>query len=166
MKKHAALAAALITSIAAAAQAAPVVVEANGIRLSVLVKGANLEVTVRAPTSGWVAVGFNPSNKMKDADFLIGYVKDGKAFARDDFGTGTGSHAEDAKIGGKDNLVSFSGVEKDGVTEVTFVVPRDSGDAKDSKLLAGEHSVILAYSRGDSFAAGHAAVAKAKIVLP
>lgn len=166
MKKLSALAAALFSAAVVVAQAAPVSVEANRIQLSILVKGSNLEITVRAPATGWVAVGFNPSNKMKDADFLIGYVKDGKAFARDDFGTGTGSHAEDAKIGGRNDIVTFSGVEKDGFTEMTFVVPRDSGDAKDSKLLAGEHSVILAYSRGDSFTAMHAAVAKAKIVLP
>jgi hypothetical protein len=161
-----ALAVAALSVFSAWAQNAPVAAEKNGISVSVLIKGDTAEITVSAEVRGWVAVGFNPTNKMKDADILIGYVKNGVAYARDDFGTGTGSHAEDEKIGGKNSIISFSGTESGGRTTMTFVVPRDSGDHKDSKLLPGKHVVILAASNSDSFTGFHSKVGKTEIILP
>jgi hypothetical protein len=150
----------------ASAEEAPVVAEANGIKLSIVFKGDTAEVTVGAAVRGWVAVGFDPSNKMKDANFIIGYVKDGVAHARDDFGVGSTSHAEDVKIGGKNDLISFSGTEVNGYTTMTFVIPRDSGDPKDHSLSAGNHTVILGSSSSDSFTGIHNRVGKASITLP
>ena len=157
---------AAFSALSAGAQSAPVVAERNGISLSVLVKGAEAEITVSADVQGWVAVGFNPSNKMKDANMLIGYVKDGVAHARDDFGTGTGSHADDEKVGGKNSIISFRGSEAGGKTTMTFVVPVDSGDSKDSPLVSGKHTVILAASNSDTFTGIHSKVAKTELVLP
>ena len=155
------------TSVVTFAQTAPVTAEANGITVSVLVKGTNAEVTVSAAYKGWVAVGFDPSSRMKDADFKIGYVKDGVAYARDDFGVSAIGHKEDATIGGKNDLVSFSGTEKDGITTMTFVFPLASGDAKDTPLVSGKtHTVILGASRSDSFTGMHAKVGKVSITMP
>jgi hypothetical protein len=97
---------------------------------------------------------------------LIGYVKDGVAYARDDFGTGTGSHADDEKVGGKNSIISFRGTEANGRTTMTFVVPVNSGDSKDSPLVPGKHTVILAASNSDSFTGFHSKVGKTEIVLP
>ncbi len=149
------------------AQTAPITAEANGITVSILVKGDNAEVTVNAPVAGWVAVGFDPSSRMKDADFKIGYVKDGVAYARDDFGVSNISHKEDAAIGGKNDLVSFSGTEKDGITSMTFVFPLASGDTNDATLNSGAiHTVILGASRSDSFTGLHSKVGKTTIKIP
>lgn len=153
-------------SVSASAADAPIIVVKNGIRLSVLLSGETAEITVRAPVSGWIAVGFDPSKKMKDADLLIGYIKDGKAFARDDFGTGQISHADDTKSGGKASILSYSGTEEGGFTTITFTVARDSGDPKDAKLLAGIHKVILACSNSDNFTGIHAKRATTTIELP
>lgn len=150
----------------ASAQSSPVVAESNGIKLSIVFKGDNAEVTVGAAVKGWVAVGFDPSSRMKDANFLIGYVKDGQAFARDDFGISATSHAPDVKVGGKDNLISFSGTEANGYTTMTFVIPRDSGDSKDHPLSAGQHTVILGASAGDSFTAMHSKIGKVTVTFP
>lgn len=167
-KRTIALVATLAISAAAAlwAAEAPVVAEQNGIRLSVSIKGDTAEVTVSAPGTGWVAVGFNPSNRMKDADFLIGYVKNGVVHVSDDFGVANTAHKPDTEIGGKNDIISYSGSEANGVTTVTFVVPRDSGDPKDAKLGPGQHTVILGYSNSDSFTAFHRKVGKTTIVLP
>jgi hypothetical protein len=113
-----------------------------------------------------VAVGFDPSNKMKDAGIFIGYVKDGVAYARDDFGTSAMSHASDESVGGKSSIISFKGTENDGATTMTFVVPVDSGDPKDAKLSPGQHTVILAASNSDSFTGFHSKVGKTVITLP
>jgi molecular chaperone DnaK (HSP70) len=94
---------------------------------------------------------------MKDANFIIGYVKDGKAVVKDHFGDGENSHAEDAKSGGKDDITNISGKESDGVTEISFTIPRNTGDTYDAVLNPGqEASVMLAYAAGmDSFLTRH-----------
>lgn len=147
-------------------QSAPITAEANGIKVSIVVSADKAEVTVSAAAKGWVAVGFNPTTRMKDANFLIGYVKDGVAYARDDYGVGTGAHQDDEKIGGKNDLISFKGTEVDGVTTMTFVIPRDSGDSKDSKLGPGTHNIIVGMSGSDNFTGFHSKVGKTTITLP
>jgi hypothetical protein len=156
----------LTLGAAAFAQTAPVTAESNGIKLSIVFKGDTAEITVGAPVTGWVAVGFDPSSMMKDANFLIGYVKNGAAVARDDFGVANTAHAEDAKIGGKNDLISFSGTEKDKYTTMTFVIPRDSGDSKDHPLSAGPHTVILGASNSDSLTGIHNKIGKVNVVFP
>ncbi len=157
----------LTLAIGATATAqAPIVAESNGIKLSIVIVGDTAEVTVASKASGWVAVGFNPTKIMANANFLIGYVKDGVAYARDDFGVSPIGHAPDVNVGGKNDLVSFSGTEVDGVTTITFVIPRDSGDPKDSPLKSGKHSVILGSASSDNFTGKHNKVGKATIVIP
>jgi len=162
------LAAALFVQSAAFAQnqAGPILAEANGIGFSLIIRGEQAEVTVSAPATGWVAVGFNPTSRMKDADFKIGYVKDGVAFARDDFGTGSTSHGDDTRIGGTADLISFTGTEKDGKTSVTFIFPLNSKDTKDVSLTKGTHTIILGSSNSDSFTGMHNKIGKTTISVP
>jgi hypothetical protein len=118
----------------------------------------NLLVRVRAPTDGWVAVGFDPTNRMENANIIIGYVSNDTAYIRDDFGTGFTSHAADtsAALGGNSNVTDISGTETGGVTEITFTIPLNSGDSRDRVLVVGQvYSVILAYGTDDSFDAPH-----------
>jgi hypothetical protein len=153
-------------ALAAQSAAAPLVAEANGIKLSIVLKADTAEITVSAKTGGWVAVGFDPASMMKGADILIGYVKDGKAFGRDDTGSSPISHKSDESMGGTSDFVSVAGTEKDGITTLVFTVPRASKDALDKPLTAGKHSVILAYGSADDFSTKHVAKGKAEITIP
>ena len=47
-----------------------------------------VEFTLTAPTTGWVAVGFDASSAMLDADIAIGYVSEGQVFMSDQWGDG------------------------------------------------------------------------------
>ncbi len=158
--------ASVVAGVSLWAQGAPISAESNGIKVSIAIVGPNAEITVSAPYSGWVAVGFDPSRKMADANLLIGYVKDGVAYGRDDFGASQVSHKADKDLGGVDNLISVSGSETDGVTTITFVIPVNSGDSKDVALTKGRHQVILAASRSDNFTGMHARIGKASILIP
>jgi hypothetical protein len=116
----------------------------------------NLWMSVQAPTTGWIAVGFDPEKMMKGANFIIGYVKDGTAVIRDDFGTGRIRHQADTDINGKDNILSFSGMETEDMTELTFLIPLDSGDPADKPITPDTiHTIMLAYGKKDSFNAKH-----------
>ena len=148
-------------SAEAAADAAPAAatneqgfqeVTSSDIRFQWKVDGSNLQVVVRAPTQGWVGVGFDPTNLMKDANFIIGYVADGQASFSDQFGTQLTAHASDESLGGQVNVGTPSGTEADGATELSFTIPLDSGDQYDRALAAGQsYDVLLAYGPNDDF---------------
>ncbi len=132
------------------------------------IEGTKLKVTLKAPTDGWVAVGFNPTSKMEDANIIIGFVKDGNIFIRDDWGTGPVSHEADIDLGGQDNITDKSGEESDGSTEISFTIPLDSGDRKDQPLVPGQkYKVLLGHGRAgaDNFTSFHKRVTMAEITL-
>lgn len=109
-------------------------------------EGKNLNATVKAPTKGWVAVGFDPAVAMMEANLIIGYVEDGRAFIRDDYGSALTNHKADVSGGGQDNVTNKRGKEEGGVTEIGFTIPLDSGDERDRKLVVGRtYKVLFAY---------------------
>lgn len=138
----------------------------DGIDLTWKPEGQNLHVTVKAPTTGWVAVGFDPSLGMMDANLILAYVAGGNVVARDDFGTAVNSHDADTNLGGVDNVMNPTGAETAGSTEVSFTIPLDSGDTYDRKLVVGQtYRVLLAYgpNGADDFTIQHAVRTAANI---
>lgn len=108
--------------------------------------GSTLHVKASAPTTGWVAVGFDPSVMMEDANLLIGYATDGVGYIRDDFGTGPTSHQPDTLLGGSSDVVLLGSAESGGTTSLEFTLPMNSQDGYDSVLHQGEtHTVLLAF---------------------
>ncbi len=124
------------------------------------INGDKLAALVSAPTTGWVSVGFNPTDKMKDANIIIGKVtKKGdqaKVTITDEYGIAAVAHKKDKKIGGASDVEVVSGTEEGDVTTIEFIIPLNSGDEKDSVLdPAGDTMVILAYAAKDSFRLKH-----------
>lgn len=115
-----------------------------------------LHVKVSAPTTGWIAVGFNPSKMMADADYIMGYIKDGKAYFSDEYGNGNTSHKPDIDLGGTDDIGEKEGFEKEGSTTIHFSIPLESGDAYDKLLKpGGKVKLLLAYGTKDDFKSYH-----------
>lgn len=129
--------------------------------------GPNIDIKLSAPTTGWVGIGFNPSEKMKDANFIVGYVKKGKVMITDDYGKTKTTHSKDTKGGGKKDVSGMSGSEENGVTTIAFTIPLNSGDSLDSPLdINGDTTVLLAYGAGrDSFKSRHKVHAVLKVNL-
>lgn len=117
----------------------------------------NLHVKLSAKTQGWVGIGFNPEEKMKGADYVLGYVKKGEVKLRDDYGDSARAHKADKKLGGEDNVTVVGGEEAGGVTTVEFSIPLNSGDKYDTVITPdGETVVLLAYGgKRDSFTSKH-----------
>jgi cytochrome c oxidase subunit II len=121
------------------------------------VDGPLLHVVLRAPVAGWMAVGFNPTRIMQGANFIIGYVKNDQVYVTDQYGAGLFKHEPDEKAGGRSDVLNVFGTESNGVTEIGFSIPLDSGDPRDTALSTNtETTVLLANSAGvDSFASKH-----------
>lgn len=123
------------------------------IKLQWKISGTNVDIKVSAPTTGWVAVGFDPSSAMLGANIIIGYVDSSNdAQIRDDYGSGMFSHSADDD----DDISNKAGTESNGTTQITFTIPLNSGDSQDKILVEGtEYKIILAYGTGDNFTAQH-----------
>ncbi len=131
---------------------------AEGVTLWWANDGEHLYVAVEAPAAGWVAVGLDPEERMKGANYIQAAVVDGVATLWDGFGTaptGTG-HPPDEDLGGSRDIVAGEAVEDGGVTRFEAQIPLDSGDEYDKPLSPGEtYTVIVAYSDSDEYAAYH-----------
>lgn len=130
--------------------------------------GDEIEFTVFAPTTGWVGIGFNPSQMMADAHFILAYVSGDTVHARDDYGTGRTTHAADVSLGGTDDVRIISGEEANGVTRVVFALPLDSGDEYDVVFTPGEtYKVLLAYgaNSANNFTGMHRGRTSIEVVL-
>lgn len=121
-------------------------VKAKDMTFAWKIDGDTLYAKMVAKTKGWVGVGFNPSKKMKDANFILGYVKDGEAKIVDHFGTKATGHAADTKGGGSEDVTLVGGSEDSGLTTIEFSMPVNSGDKMDGSLsVDGDTILLLAY---------------------
>lgn len=101
-------------------------------------------------TEGWVAIGISPSTKMKDADIIIGWVdQDGRTTVLDSYSTREfGLHIEDIKLGGRDDILGYSGYEENGVTTIEFKRFLDTEDIYD-RPFRREGRVKIIWATGD-----------------
>jgi hypothetical protein len=133
-------------------------ISVRNLRFLWTLREGNIAIKLAAPTKGWVGIGFNPEipEDMKGANFLIGYVKGGKAEVFDHYGIDKNKHKDDEKIDGKTDFSNLSGSEQDGQTVLEFTLPLDSGDAMDQPLnVQADTVVLLAYGRSDSIVLKH-----------
>lgn len=130
------------------------------------VQGDTLFIKLSAPTTGWIAVGFEPARMMKDADIIIGAVSEGEVLIEDHFGLKPTSHIRDEEIGGTNDVTILGGSEKNGTTTLLFSIPMESMDSFDRKLEKGrEYKVIVAYGRNDNLKSYHKKRGSFKITL-
>jgi len=114
------------------------------------VNGKQLDVKLSADTTGWVAIGFHPTERMQGANLILGYVKDGKVSLTDDFGDMPTGHKPDDKLGGTEDVTVVGGSEENGRTTIEFSIPLASADVNDGNIDAqGETVVLLAYGPPD-----------------
>jgi len=126
-----------------------------------------LWVGLESPGAGYVSMGFDPEQRMKGANFIIGYVDDGAVEIRDDFGIAPISHGPDVDNGGEENILEAAGREEDGRTVLEFAIPLDSGDPTDKPLVPGEtYGVLVAYhGSSDGFGVRHSTRGSGEITL-
>ena len=143
-------------------------VAAQDVELEWKVDGEKIVFVMSAPTTGWVAVGFDPDRAMKGADMIFGFVEGGEAEISDHYGDGLFSHKADTALGGSKDVRLIEGSEENGRTTLRFSVPIDSGDQFDRSLTPGEiHTVLFAYGPDgeDNFSAKHAFRSSAEFEL-
>ena len=120
--------------------------------------GDLLSVKLSAPATGWLSVGFDPTQMMLNANIIIGYVESSNTVLRDDFGWQMTSHKADTTLGGTHDLTVDGGSEAGGTTEIRFTIPMNSGDSYDRELVPGNTYTVIFARRAngeDKFTAPH-----------
>jgi hypothetical protein len=127
-----------------------------------------LYMALKGKTNGWLSIGFEPSEWMKDADIIIGAVEDGRATVLDEYSTGNyGPHIEDTMLGGTNDIQSFGGSQEGGYTVIEFKRKLDTGDRFD-KAFSPDQSISSIWGMADTldFAVKHnVAFGEAVLVL-
>jgi hypothetical protein len=107
---------------------------------------------ISADTQGWVAVGFDPVEAMKDADMVMGLVDDnGTVSVIDIYSIGpNGPHIPDEELGGRQHILESAGTEHDGATTIEFSRKRRTGDEFDKVFFPeGGNKIIWAFGFSD-----------------
>ncbi len=126
-----------------------------------------LRVGLISPATGYLAIGFDPVNRMQGANVILGAVTDGKTVVRDDFGTEAVAHSPDVAGGGTNDILEAAGLEANGRTYLEFVIPLDSGDSMDKPLVPGNaYKVLVSYHEtSDDFSTWHSRRGSGTITL-
>ena len=120
-------------------------------------EGNEMYMAIRAQTTGWVAIGFDPSDRMKDADMVYGWVTAQGAVLLDLYATGVnGPHPEDTTLGGTYDLTEAMGMEGTGWTTLEFRRDLSTGDTYDNVIpTTGTIPIIWAVGPVDDFTTQH-----------
>jgi len=127
----------------------------------------HLYMAMKGRTEGWISIGFEPLEWMKDADMIMGTVEGERATVLDLYSTGRyGPHEDDAFLGGTYDILEFAGSERDGYTTIELKRRLDTGDVFDEALEPGQSvSVIWAMADQDGRDLKHD-VAYGEAILP
>ena len=127
-----------------------------GMELHWTVEGDSIYIGLSAPTTGWLAIGWDPSGPiMEGEDILIGYIRGRELFLQDYYANRSVTHANDVSLGGRDDVLEASGTEDQSSTTIEFRRGLDTGDRFDRPITPGAHTVQLAYAPTDDFVTYH-----------
>jgi len=108
------------------------------------IEGEYIYFGIKGHTYGWVAIGFNPSDKMKDADIVFAWIKAGIVGIDDQYSTGeTGPHTSDTELGGTFDIEDYGGQEAEGWTTIEFKRKLNTGDSYDYAIVPGEEVKVM-----------------------
>lgn len=142
---------ALFFPFALMAQGEPLNVD--GMELSYSIRGDSVDITLSAPTSGWIGLGFNDQNSIVRSDLLLFHVVNGRTEAIDMHVVSAGNPKKDTSLGGQHSIRVKEGHEISGKTTVRFSIALRNGDWYDYQhKVADDFWLILAYSTHDEFA--------------
>ncbi|MEO1254885.1 MAG: DOMON domain-containing protein [Bacteroidota bacterium] len=126
--------------------------DAEGFHLEWDHENDQVNISLSAPSKGWVAIGFTEGNSIVDTNLIQGCVMNGKVMIQDQFVTGFGEHPPVEALAVPSRIFNLSGEEKHGTTTISFSIYSNTLDKLHYDLTEGkEINIWLAYSVSDDF---------------
>lgn len=124
----------------------------NGMTVTWHLEGERLHLTMKAPTQGWIAVGFNTVDELTGTNLIMGCVTNGEVTLSDRHILSPGHHQSIEKLGGTSAVQLISGQETDNETQIRFSLPLQVNDPWHLELKPGnQYHLLLAFSQEDDF---------------
>lgn len=101
-------------------------------------------MALKGNTHGWISIGFEPTEWMKDADIIMGSVDGKNTTLLDEYCTGNyGPHLNDTELGGTYDIQEYGGKEEGNYTVIEFVRRMNTGDKFDKAFSPGGNISII-----------------------
>ena len=116
-----------------------------------------LYLALNGSTDGWLSIGFDPLEWMKNSDIILASVQGSTATVLDEYCTGNyGPHIEDTLLGGTSDITEFGGSKGAGRTVMELKRKLDTGDRFDKAFSPGQTiSIIWALSENPDISLKH-----------
>lgn len=127
------------------------VLEFDGVSFGWTHHGDRLAGVFTAPTSGWIAIGFNNEPILQNTHFVIAAVSAAPVRIEEHIAI-VPNHRRVEELGRSPALLDAEGHFENGVSSLSFAVPHDFPGRPELKLAPGNDvSVMLAWSREADF---------------
>ena len=116
-----------------------------------------LYLALNGSTDGWLSIGFDPLEWMKNSDIILASMQGSTVTVLDEYCTGNyGPHIEDTLLGGTNDIVEFGGSKGAGRTVIELKRKLDTGDRFDKAFSPGQAiSIIWALSENPDISLKH-----------
>lgn len=126
----------------------------------------HIEFRMLAPTTGWVAIGFNTTPELTGTNLFMGAVANDKVRVDDRYILNPGNHKSIKELGGLEAVTHINGAESDDKTIIQFSLPAQAVDQYHINLEKGQSiHLLMAYSREDDFSHHSIMRTTTKIIL-
>jgi hypothetical protein len=127
-------------------------VNKNGMDVSWKIEEEHLLISVSAPSTGWVAVGFNTTDDLAGTNLIMAAVAGSDVILSDRYILAPGKHSPVTELGGTEAAIVVSGNENPVGTAITFRLPLLAQGKFHFDLSPGRSfHLLMAYSREDDF---------------
>ncbi|MEM9397937.1 MAG: DOMON domain-containing protein [Pseudomonadota bacterium] len=142
----------ILFTIAANASTSSVALEVADIQVDWKHRNGDIEFTIVAPTSGWVALGFNDVNSIVGAELIMANVKDGEAHAKHFYVVGPGNPKPVKSLGRESIVLDVEGEIANGTISMKLLLEDEIAGRAPLTLKSGENVfLIVAYSVSPDF---------------
>lgn len=115
-------------------------------------RGDTVSFQLSAPTTGWVAIGFNEYQRMEGSHLIMCRIINGIPEVIEHYTSQPGRYKPIIKLGGKNAITNISGTQDNNNTSISFNITTNPIDQYHKDLSTDkEYYIILAYSQSDDF---------------
>lgn len=124
----------------------------NGMEVSWYYAYDKIHFEMRAPTDGWVTIGFNSHAGMGGAYLIMGNIIESNVNVVEHYTISPGNYKPIESFGLNSNVNDIMGSETKKSTYITFSLPIKADDKYRKNLEVGQKYILtMAYSREDDF---------------
>ncbi len=124
----------------------------NGVMVNYTHHGNIISFDLSAPTTGWIAIGFNKRKGIAGSHLIMSRIVNGKPEVVEHYTISAGKYKPITDLGGKSAISNIKGEQDNGATNVSFDIVFSPIDQYHKDLSEGkEYYITLAYSQSDDF---------------